>query len=96
MLVAFAGEGAVDLAVRRGTESSAQAPQHFLYFLPLPQGHRSFLPILGIARTIGENAALGLRLVRAKLSFAPYVPLRLLSRKHAHHPISARVSTTRR
>ena len=21
-------------------------PQHFLYFLPLPQGHKSFLPIL--------------------------------------------------
>jgi hypothetical protein len=23
------------------------APQHFLYFLPLPHGHGSFLPILG-------------------------------------------------
>src|SRR5262245_39297241 len=25
---------------------SAGAPQHFLNFFPLPQGHRSFLPIL--------------------------------------------------
>src|ERR1035438_6380741 len=24
-----------------------QAPQHFLYFLPLPQGQRSFRPTLG-------------------------------------------------
>jgi hypothetical protein len=30
----------------------AQAPQHFLYFLPLPHGHRSFLPIFGIALLI--------------------------------------------
>jgi hypothetical protein len=30
----------------------AQAPQHFLCFLPLPHGHRSFLPIFGIALLI--------------------------------------------
>ena len=30
-------------------------PQHFLYFLPLPQGHGSFLPILGSARTNGTT-----------------------------------------
>ncbi len=33
-----------------------QAPQHFLYFLPLPHGHGSFLPVLGSARTIGFGA----------------------------------------
>ncbi len=27
----------------------AQAPQHFLYFLPLPHGHGSFLPTFGVA-----------------------------------------------
>ena len=26
--------------------SDTYLPQHFLYFLPLPQGHKSFLPIL--------------------------------------------------
>jgi hypothetical protein len=29
--------------------SGVHAPQHFLYFLPLPQGHGSFLPIFGVA-----------------------------------------------
>jgi len=29
------------------TYSSSFAAQHFLYFLPLPQGHGSFLPTLG-------------------------------------------------
>ena len=29
------------------------APQHFLYFFPLPQGHWSLRPILGVARTTG-------------------------------------------
>src|SRR5688500_7550936 len=27
-------------------------PQHFLYFLPLPQGHRSLRPTLGTSRTM--------------------------------------------
>lgn len=33
----------------------AQAPQHFLYFFALPHGHRSFLPIVGVARLIWED-----------------------------------------
>jgi len=34
------------------------APQHFLYFLPLPQVHGSFLPIFGVARLIRGVTAL--------------------------------------
>ena len=34
--------------LRRGVH----APQHFLYFLPLPQGQGSFLPVFGVARRI--------------------------------------------
>jgi hypothetical protein len=33
---------------RRGMKSIIHAPQHFLYFLPLPHVHGSFLPILGL------------------------------------------------
>jgi hypothetical protein len=29
--------------------SAVHPPQHFLYFLPLPQGLGSFLPIFGVA-----------------------------------------------
>jgi hypothetical protein len=32
-------------------------PQHFLYFLPLPQGQGSFLPVFGVSRLIGETSA---------------------------------------
>jgi len=28
------------------------APQHFLYFLPLPHGHGAFLPVLGFVLLI--------------------------------------------
>ena len=31
------------------------APQHFLYFFPLPQGQGSFRPTLGASRTTGGN-----------------------------------------
>ena len=31
---------------------AAWAPQHFLYFLPLPQGHGSLRPTLGASRVI--------------------------------------------
>ena len=31
-----------------GSAAGVHAPQHFLYFLPLPQGHGSFLPIFGV------------------------------------------------
>jgi len=32
------------------TPLHSQAPQHFLYFLPLPQGQGSFRPIFSVAR----------------------------------------------
>jgi len=31
------------------TRSGVHAPQNFLYFLPLPHGHGSFLPVFGMA-----------------------------------------------
>ena len=34
---------------RRATISGGHAPQHFLYFLPLPHGQGSFLPVFGVA-----------------------------------------------
>jgi hypothetical protein len=37
--------------------SGVHAPQHFLYFLPLPQGHGSFLPVFGVALLIWEDKA---------------------------------------
>ena len=37
-----------------------QSPQHFLYFLPLPHGHCSFLPIFGVALLIWEDRAAGI------------------------------------
>jgi hypothetical protein len=74
------------------------APQHFLYFLPLPHVHGSFLPILGVVFFIGANAlvvrAVGLDFAEAWA--APFTRLGLSSRKHAHHPISWIVSATRR
>src|SRR5208337_2359834 len=36
----------------RGDDFGRQAPQHFLYFLPLPQGQRSFRPDLGACNRI--------------------------------------------
>jgi hypothetical protein len=32
---------------RKRAGSGVHTPQHFLYFLPLPHGHGSFLPVLG-------------------------------------------------
>ncbi len=37
-----------------GGERLRHAPQHFLYFLPLPQGQGSLRPTLGVARTNGS------------------------------------------
>jgi hypothetical protein len=37
-------------------KSIIHAPQHFLYSLPLPLVHGSFLPILGVVFFIGANA----------------------------------------
>jgi hypothetical protein len=45
--------------------SGVPAPQHFLYFLPLPQGHGSFLPIFGVALLIWEDNTSRLRLESA-------------------------------
>src|SRR5205823_14563482 len=44
-------------ARRRNREpyvTGVHAPQHFLYFLPLPHGHGSFLPVFGVALLISE------------------------------------------
>jgi hypothetical protein len=45
--------------------SGVHAPQHFLYFLPLPQGHGSFLPVFGVALLIWEDNTSGLSLESA-------------------------------
>lgn len=37
----------------QGADESVHRPQHFLYFLPLPQGHGSFLPGLDFALLSG-------------------------------------------
>jgi hypothetical protein len=42
----------VQPGARSGMIGGAQAPQHFLYFLPLPQGHGSFRPVFGVALMI--------------------------------------------
>src|SRR5712691_4447800 len=92
------GSCAVALAFhrRKGASSGAHAPQHFLYFLPLPHGHGSFLPVFGVAFPIWEEPAAGFRLALAP-AWAVFFPrFWLYSRKHAHHPISAAVSSTRR
>ena len=44
---------------RRDIGSGRQEPQHLLYFLPLPQGHGSFLPTLSAVRTLGLATASG-------------------------------------
>ena len=41
----------------KDASSCAHAPQHFLYFLPLPQGQGSSLPVFGVAVLIWEEAA---------------------------------------
>ena len=73
----------------------AHAPQHFLYFLPLPHGHGSFLPVFGVALMIGEAGATGFSRF-AEAGAVLFAPFGLSSRKHAHHPISVTVSDTRR
>ena len=52
--------------------SGVHAPQHFLYFLPLPQRHGSFLPIFGVALLIWEDntSRLRLDLLRRELLFS--------------------------
>jgi hypothetical protein len=79
-------------------KSTIHAPQHFLYFLPLPHVHGSFLPILGVVSFIGANALVvrAVRLRFAEAWAAPPTRLGRSSRKHAHHPISWIVSSTRR
>lgn len=59
--------------------SDAYAPQHFLYFLPLPHGHRSFLPIFGAALTGLETPKPGLGLVSEETSIGPSAASRLPS-----------------
>lgn len=44
-------------AAVKDPNSNAHVPQHFLYFLPLPQGQGSFLPVFGVALLIWEGAA---------------------------------------
>jgi hypothetical protein len=46
------GNGAVAWHPRRRATSSGVHPQHFLYFLPLPHGQSSFLPVFGVARRV--------------------------------------------
>jgi hypothetical protein len=52
----------------RRAGSGVHAPQHFLYFLPLPQGHGSFLPIFDVALLIWEGNAPRLSLDSADLA----------------------------
>ena len=70
------------------------APHHFLCFLPVPHGHRSFLPIFGAALMIWEAAT------PALISFLTRLPLGYLRHSgcspESRHPISATVSSTRR
>jgi hypothetical protein len=43
----------LDYTLGETTPRHAALPQHFLYFLPLPQGHGSLRPALGPSRTTG-------------------------------------------
>src|SRR6266700_3164725 len=45
----------------RGPPMMLQAPWHFLYFLPLPQGHGSLRPIFAGTVGRGDGAAVGVR-----------------------------------
>src|SRR5207249_3996417 len=74
----------------------AHAPQHFLYFLPLPHGHRSFLPVFGVSLLIREEVAAVFSVDSAEVWLSFFAPFRPSFRKHAHQPISATVSSTRR
>ena len=76
--------------------SWAHASQHFLYFLPLPHGHCSFLPVFGVALLTWEEGAAGFSLEFAEAWAVLFTRFRLSSRKHAYHPISATVSSIRR
>jgi len=52
----FLGSMLIHLAKRLHASKEPCAPQHFLYFFPLPHGHGSFLPtLLEIAVLIGFN-----------------------------------------
>jgi len=81
---------------RKDANSSVYAPQHFLYFLPLPHGHGSFLPVFGVAFFIWEDPVAGFGLAFADAWAVFFSRFWLPSRKHAHHPISATVSSTKR
>src|SRR4051794_30264903 len=79
-----------------GAGPDFHAPQHFLYFLPLPHGHGSFLPVFAIALLLGLREAARFSLESAAPWPARFTRFWLFSRKHAHHPISAVVFSTRR
>ena len=70
--------GGADLWETAGVRSGAHAPQHFLYFLPLPHGHRSFLPIFGAPLMIWEAATPRFGLVFDGTSVGLFAPFRLL------------------
>jgi hypothetical protein len=53
--------GAYFSLVRRTQSQPVHAPQHFLYFLPLPHGPGSFLPVLVFVLLISADGAAGLR-----------------------------------
>ena len=46
---------------RRYTTRYTYPPWHFLYFLPLPQGHRPFRPILPCSLTIAFRSSQSLQ-----------------------------------
>ena len=70
--------------------SGLHALQHFLNFLPLPHGHGSFLPVLGVALLIWDELEVAVACI------VPFARFWLSSRKQAHEPISATVSSIRR
>src|SRR2546422_6373397 len=71
--------------------------QHFLYFLPLPHGHVSFRPILGMVLRLKTPAVdTGSIRFETKASCVSLVSSFLPDRKHAHHSISSIVFLTMR
>jgi hypothetical protein len=93
--LAFINETVVEISTAKPSYAGL-LKQHFLYFLPLPHGHGSFLPVFGVGFPIREEAADEFRLAFAVAWAVSFPPRCLFSRKHAHHPISATVSSTRR
>lgn len=71
----------------RSADSVDYLPQQCLYFRPLPQGHGSLRPVLGLSiRIVPPNASFVSRLFHKDGSRRPGA-----SRKAAHHSISATV-----